>query len=347
MPRRPPGRARFIHLRIRAAPGSAFIFTQRRQKASAVLCRLAKLETGVAGLLRDPNGFHLIVAAPEGVRMMADWPVSKSPSQLASLGGWAYGLVNRDGVRELWRSDGTVAERVFRFTESVRPFALTSGEGALWALSGSKSETAVLKSADGRAWSTVAQVSGGKAYDLLASEGALVVTGAGADGQGIVWGRFSDAVSAAGAVPVAALHELLAPNRHTKSTGRTPRHGWMLSSRKKNLTQISAGRSVLWCLNILWRVRRRIFLPNAFRARAPPARLTRSRDVEIADRGSIGAFWLLWGLGLAKNGTVPPNIISAPWTVRENGAAKYFEPQLMHCGRRRKSARQTARRSTR
>jgi hypothetical protein len=139
---------------------------------------------------------------------MADWPVGKSPAQLASLGGWAYGLVNRDGVRELWRSDGTVAEQVFQFTESVRPFALTSGDGALWALSGSKGETAVLKSADGRAWSTVAQASGGKAYDLLASEGTLVVTGADADGQGIVWGRFSGSVSAAGAAPVDALHEL-------------------------------------------------------------------------------------------------------------------------------------------
>ena len=298
-------------------------------KGVSRIVSLAKLETGVAGLLRDPNGFHLIVAAPEGVRMMADWPVSKSPSQLASLGGWAYGLVNRDGVRELWRSDGTVAERVFRFTESVRPFALTSGEGALWALSGSKSETAVLKSADGRAWSTVAQVPGGKAYDLLASEGALVVTGAGADGQGIVWGRFSDAVSAAGAVPVAALHELF---------GAQPSHQIDWQDAAARLDALLAEEESY--ANIGWSIRALVFEytmagppENFFAERLQSPRATGAlnpfRDVEIADRGSIGAFWLLWGLGFAKNGTVPPNIISAPWTVRENGAAKYFEPQLM------------------
>jgi len=298
-------------------------------KGVSRIVSLAKLENGVAGLLRDPNGFHLIVAAPEGVRIMADWPVGKSPAQLASLGGWAYGLVNRDGVRELWRSDGTVAEQVFQFTESVRPFALTSGDGALWALSGSKGETAVLKSADGRAWSTVAQASGGKAYDLLASEGALVVTGADADGQGIVWGRFSGSVSAAGAAPVDTLHELF---------GAQPSHQIDWQDAATRLDALLAEEESY--ANIGWSIRALVFEytmagppENFFAERLHGPRATGTlnpfRDVEIADRGSIGAFWLLWGLGLAKNGKVPPNFISASWTVRENGAAKYFEPQLM------------------
>jgi len=42
----------------------------------------------------------------------------------------------------------------------------------------------------------------------------------------------------------------------------------------------------------------------------------------------MARFWLLWGMGLAGRGRVPPEQISTPWTAPENGAAKYFEPQV-------------------
>ncbi|MDA0229067.1 MAG: hypothetical protein O3B21_02650 [Proteobacteria bacterium] len=300
----------------------------RGPKGVSRIVSLTKLENGVAGLLRDPDGFHLIVAAPDGVRMMADWPISKSPTQLTSLGGWAHGLVHHDGVRELWRSDGVVAEQVFRFGETVRPFALTSGDGALWALSGGKSEGAVLKSVDGRAWSTVARFSGGKAYDLLAADGALVVTGAGTDGQGILWG-WSDNTSSAGDAPFLALPELTGaqPPRQIDWKDAAARLDALLTDEESYA-------------RIGWPIRTQVLEyalagppENFFADRLESPRATGAvhpfRDVEIPDRGSIGAFWLLWGLGLANNGTVPPNYIADPWTVRENGAEKYFEPQLM------------------
>ncbi len=297
-------------------------------KGISRIVSLAKLRDGVAGLLRDPDGFHLIVAAPGGVRIMADWPVSKSPTRLATLNGWTYGVVDLAGVRELWRSDGVGAEMVHRFAESVRPFALTSGDDALWALSGGKSESTVLMSVDGRAWSTVARLSGGKVYDLLATEQALVVTGAGADGRGIVWGRFKD-VPPSGAAPAAGLPELIRaqPSRRIDWTDAAARLDALL-------VETNSYEFIGWSIRAL--------VYDYFMARPPPnffadrltspratGALSPFRDVEIPDRGSIGAFWLLWGLGLAKNGSVPPNFIADPWTVRENSAAKYFEPQLM------------------
>ena len=73
--------------------------------------------------------------------------------------------------------------------------------------------------------------------------------------------------------------------------------------------------------------------PNFFVDRLDSPRATGAlnpfRDVDIPDRGSIGAFWLLWGLGLTKNGSVPPNLIADPWNAPKNSAAKYFEPQPM------------------
>ena len=71
------------------------------------------------------------------------------------------------------------------------------------------------------------------------------------------------------------------------------------------------------------------FFADRLTSPRPSGALNPFRDVEILDLGSIGAFWLLWGLGLAKNGTVPADYIAAPWTVAENSAGKYFEPQLM------------------
>ena len=177
----------------------------KSDKGISRIVSLAIRHDQLFGLLRDREGFRLIVSAPGGVQPIAEWPVSRLPTQLATLGGWTYGLVDLDGVRELWRSNGAGAERVHRFDESVRPFALTSDDGALWLLSGGKNESAVLKSPHGRAWSTVARLSGGKAYDLLAAEKALVVAGAGADGRGILWGRFENALPAGAAANVPRL----------------------------------------------------------------------------------------------------------------------------------------------
>ena len=296
-------------------------------KGISRITSLAALPDGVAGLLRDPDGFHLIVAAPGGVRVMADWPASRSPTHLAALNGWVYGVVNRDGVRELWRSDGASAERVHRFDDTARPFALTSGDGALWALNGGKNEAVVLQSLDGRDWSEAARVSGGKAYDLLAAADALVVTGAGADGQGIVWGRFSDArpVAAAAADPP----EFVSPQ---PSTGLD----WQDAAARLDalLAEQESYEDIGWPMRALVyeyamaRPPANFFAERLNSPRASGA-LNPFRDVKIPDRGSIGAFWLLWGLGLASNGAVPPNFISDPWTVPEYGAAKYFEPQLM------------------
>ena len=289
---------------------------------------LEPLGARVIGVLREPSGYRLLSAGPDGAHRIEGWPPSDHNLGVAALKDWAYALVNRaDGV-ELWRTDGLRAEKVHRFASSRRPFALTSGDGALWALNQGGADGTVLKSRDGREWTSTASFAGGDAYDLLAIGRTLVVTGAGADGRGILWGRMGSSVeqdrrsraelpdlSPAGTVAQvdwpdagARLDAALLDDRSYERVGRSMR-------------------------DLVYRLAVADPPPDFFTRRlaSPRAsgRLNPFRDVVVSDRGSIGAFWLLWGFGLTRTGPVPPGLIDAPWRTPDNSAAKYFEPQLM------------------
>ncbi len=299
----------------------------RSETGFSRIVTLLPTNRGVVGLIRDRGVDGVIVVDADGTsRRLTDWPTNGTQEPLSHFQGKLHALVQGDDGLELWRENDGAARRVHRFRSGQRLFSLRSYQDALWALSNRPSGGTVWRSADGRNWRPVARFAGGQGRNLLVGKDLLIVTGGGLHGHGIVWGRFLSVDTKDPALPLPDLTNPLSDNAPDWSD-----EAEILAAHLRDPSAYDrVGRSLRDHIFPLARSRPPIdFFPRLLNCPRPDGRLNPFRDVIVPDKGSIGAFWLLWGMGMAQTGRVPPDMIRTPWSVPANSAEKYFEPQPM------------------
>jgi hypothetical protein len=252
---------------------------------------------------------------------MPGWPEGNAVIALAPFDGWLYALgVTRAG-RGVWRTDGTVVERVAGLDDgNLRDLA--AGAGALWAVSGSDGGGALWRSTDGLAWSAEQRFERAAPVDVATYAGHVYVGTIGPDGRGALWGPRPPA-AAAPALDGHALPTL--PARLSPDQAKAA-----LSEVERLLAEPEFDRrSIVEALR-----------PFALRggpedgaalaallAGALPTGDVRLFGGNVRRPAARVAHWyLLWAMAHTGGGRAPPGALAKPWTQPPNRPEKYMHP---------------------
>ncbi len=280
----------------------------------------------LVGHLRGPEGRKLIRFDGATVSDLPGWPQNLAMSAVVRHGNYLYGLVQDEAGASVWRSDGESSQAVTEVIPGWRPFDLASDGKSLWAISDSSNGGRLWRSDNATDWSLAGNLAGGEPYDVIASMGTVYVGGAGADGQGILWGLIREP-STPDSHDITELPDLR-PRPTTAVTDWTS-HGKTLDQALSATESYTAsGRPIReLAFNAATSSPPTEFFNRRLEIPRPQGRINPFRDVVVEPLGDIGASTLLWAMAISGQGRVPPALIGAPWTKAENGAAKYFDPQ--------------------
>lgn len=265
---------------------------------------------------------RVLVFDGDTVTELAGWPKDTPLRGWARLGDWVYGLVEAEDGTAVWRSDGTAVEQVASARSGWRPRALAAGVDALWAVSAEGAGGALWGSADGRSWERFRAIRDGRPRAVAVTDGWVFVGGAGADGQGALWGeslgpieagasaspgRFSDVPVRAGEAELRVLADRLAqalgePERY-QDYGEALRDLVFDFARQK-----PAPESWAPLMDPSW----------------PEVSQSHFSDGSAIGAETLGRWILLWGMAEAGQGAVPLDWLSEPWATPANPAEKYY-----------------------
>ena len=192
---------------------------------------------------------------------------------------------------------------------------VADGRG-LWAVGGGPLGGAVWHSMDGVEWDAVWRVDGGEPLELARHADSVYVAGTSADG-GLLWGPPAPTASQTAITPVwpddsasdldmdaiPALDRLLTdPGAYA---GRTALRNaiFALSS--------APGSGDLFAERLM--------------GEAPPRPVGLIGGQVRISSTTLRRWLLLWGMTLAGEGRVPPELIAEPWTAPQNISEKYFD----------------------
>lgn len=289
--------------------------------------RITVLETlgdKVFALLNGPNEGGILVTDGEDVWTLDGWPNERRVLSMTVFGDQLYGLVRAEDGVELWRSDGQTSERVLAARDDWRPRALAAEPQAIWAITATIGGGAVWRSPDGRDWTQVYDLTGGRPDELLIHEGQVYVAGAGSDGQGIVWGPKPD-------WPVEAVPDDKTPSYYLYALGKELKS---LDEETAKLISVqgdpaSYARHAKGLRDLVFRLASSRTPEGFFTARLegpwPAGELSLIGGAVTAPPSKLGRWVLLWGMALAGKGPVPVEYLREPWTAPANRSEKYFE----------------------
>lgn len=281
----------------------------------------------LVGHLRGPEGRRMIRFDGTTLSELPGWPKDLAMSQVVRHGEEVYGLVQQDGGAAVWRGDGERSQPITETRPGWRPFDIASDGKRLWAISDSAGGGQLWRSENGADWTLAANLRGGEPFDVIASERMIFVGGAGEDGKGILWGlKLGDAIE--DDRPLTPLPDLAPQSSKTGVVDWTERVRALDQALSAPETYAAFGRPIR---DLAYRAAISSppvgFFDQRLATPRPSGRMNPFRDVVVEPAGDIGASILLWAMGIAGQGRVPPTMIAAPWTKPENGAAKYFDPQ--------------------
>ncbi len=243
------------------------------------------------------------------------WPVDRAIRGLASYDGAAYAIVRERDGPAIWRTDGYVSSRVAGPDQNWRLRDITADGRGLWAVGGGPDGGAVWHSADGSDWKIVSRLDGGEPMELTIHAGDVYVAGMGAD-SGLLWGPPAPASTDVTAPPV--WPSLPAPALEPDAVVSLDR---LLKD-----PDAYTGRALL--RDSIFALSGTIGAGDVFAerllAQAPdrPVGLIGGR-VRISST-TLRRWLLLWGMTLAGEGRVPPELIAEPWAAAQNSSEKYF-----------------------
>ncbi len=280
----------------------------------------------LVGHLRGPEGRKMVRFDGTRVSDLPDWPRDLPMSEVVRHGNEVYGIIRREDGAAVWRSNGARSEAITENRPGWRPFDRASDGSRLWAISDSASGGQLWRSENGTDWTLAGNLPGGEPFDVIASADRVYIGGAGADGQGILWG-FQHGTATSGDREITPLPKLdpkpkkritdwLARAQVLDEALRDPQNYAVFGRPIRDLAYDAAASSPP-----------KDFFNRLLETPRPEGRMNPFRDVVVEPAGDIGASITLWAMGVSGQGRVPPDMIAAPWTKAENGAAKYFDPQ--------------------
>ena len=272
------------------------------------------IDSGRSALLRFDG------AAPTAV---PGWPADRPIRGLSACRGWVYALVDAGGETEVWRGDGKRGERLGTARTGWRGRAIVAGRDGLLVVGTDRNGAGLWMSPDGVRWRVVARLSGGTPWGLAATSGATYVTGAGADGQGILWGARRAYIAPCVATPARPRAVAAPVERSVGDLG--DRLDRALADPGSYEHHAGAIRDLVHAVALVGPSDG--FFERRFSFPMPEETLSMiGGKVQVPAR-DLGRWVLLWGMALAGRGQVPIGLIAAPWTAPVNSSEKYFDPQ--------------------
>jgi hypothetical protein len=263
--------------------------------------------------------YPLLVVDGTEVSAVPNWPETAETLDLAATKGSVYGLISSAGDLAFWRSDGQRSERLTGAGSMPPLRAFTADADGFWGVSNAAGGGALWHSEDGRRWTRVQNLAGGRPNDVVVYQRRVYVAGTGSDGRGILWGpppspsaapppssppswpprptRGAFDESAAEAILKAAISE---PARYG-SRLRDLVYGWALAEARPE------------------------FFEDALQSPFPDKQVARFRGRVKLPAANYGRHILLWGMGVAGWGKVPIALLERPWTGISNRPQKWFD----------------------
>lgn len=271
-----------------------------------------------ARLTRAAHG--LLVVEGDRVAPAPGWPMGRPVRAIAVGDMGVVGLVDEGTGFALWRTDGKDSSRVGGLPAgNPRDLAVTRGRPHV--LMAERTGGAILERHGNGRWSRRHVLQGGRPDELAVIDGRLFAAGAGDDGRGIVWGRpggiAGDGQNAAGNLPD------FVPDRSRTNWAAA---GEALDRLLADPASYGRGRPIL---------RDRIlalaragpppgFFAERLIAERPEERLSLIGGNVTIDAAGYARWLLLFGMTVAGEGRVPPDLLRLPFTERRNPAEKYF-----------------------
>ena len=279
---------------------------------------LAAVGDRVFGVLVTRRGQRLLILEGETVSEVPDWPRNRPILGLAPFRGRLYGLVQEaDGVAPLL-SDGAASRRLAAPRADWPVIDLAADGDGLWALSVDQDGGRLWFSREGARWAAAGRLAGGRPHELAVYGGRVYVSGAGADGRGILWGPPPPS-------PAEPRAEIATP------LWRSPHHA------DDRIDPAPIDRVLLDPASYRDRTLLRDLLHRAARGRLPPDFFAERLAWPLPDArqsliggnvevpaATLGRWLLLWGLAVAGEGRVPTRLLAEPWAEPANRSEKYF-----------------------
>ncbi len=285
------------------------------------ITEIAALDDRVLGLLRDPGGRRVVAFDGAILTDLPEVPPVEAFGGFAVFRGEARALVTDRTGQRLWRSEGRRAEPLAIPTGNALEGLSASPEG-LWAVSGTESGGLLWFNGEGRDWSAVRRLEGGRPREVLIHEGEPYVAGEGDDGHGILWGP----------APTPSGSWVIYPPPANRWPPSSPtREDWTAlgADLDRALADPATYRGRGGLRDLVYRAvlagPPEGFLAARLSAGFPDASLSLIGGAATASAEQLGRWILLWGMALSKTGRVPPALIAEPWRSPPNGAEKYFD----------------------
>lgn len=300
---------------------------------------LAALDRAVFGNLVDrsttPVRHRLLRYADGEVSEVSGWPADQDIAALAVAGPWLYGAVWESDGTTIWRSNGVSSEVVAPLRKDWWLRDLAAGPRGFWGITRTETDGRLWFSDDGRDWREVALLKGGRPFDLALYGGRPFIGGTGSNGEGVLWAPQVPVklVTAEKRIPeIEPATAAPSPRKVSGTTIPAPIQDWRAAG--KEIDALLADPASYG--GGAGRLRDRIFA--LARSRPPPGWFADRLATAMPDQtlewfggaltlpsAKIGLWSLLWGMAVAGQDGVPPEMITAPWTAKSNRAEKYFE----------------------
>ena len=280
------------------------------------IVELAVVGDLVLGYLIQGNQRRLLRFDGLDVADVPGWPRDRSVLGMAVYDGAAFAIVREAGGITVWRTDGNSSHRVAGSRSDWRLRDIVADRRGLWAVGGGPLGGAVWHSTDGVEWDAAWRVDGGEPLELARHADSVYVVGTGVDGS-LLWGPPSPAASQTAITPVwphdsasdldidsvAALDRLLRDPAAYAARGALRSAIFALSG--------APGAGEVFAERLM--------------GEAPPRPVGLIGGQVRISSTTLRRWLLLWGMTLAGEGRVPPELIAEPWTAPQNSSEKYFD----------------------
>lgn len=265
----------------------------------------------------------LLVLDGSAVTQVPGWPETARTLDLIATKNGVHGLVRgENGEVAFWRTDGRRSERLDEAGTMPPLEAVAAAEDGFWGVGDAPASIGtggvLWHSKDGRRWRRVQDLEGGRPVDVMVYHGNVYVSGAGADGRGIVWGPPSPSLATPpGAMPV-----------------------WPSWPPSEMVDWKAAGAAMNNAISKpdTYRTRLRDLAYRWARAAPPPGFIEAALDSPFPDSRvamfggglrpkstNLGRHILLWSMGVSGRGQVPRSLLERPWTRASNRPQKWFD----------------------
>jgi hypothetical protein len=294
--------------------------------------RLAEIGTEndqLYAVARESTGPTLMQYTQGAMVDVKGWPKGEDVYSLVPHRGALYAVVARQDSH-VWRVSHGKPARLTQGESGWWVRSMTSDGDRLWAIQAVRGGGAVWSSEDGNIWHKEHDFQGGRGWSVLRHDGKTFVAGEGADGRAIIWGE-------------------TAPARATKTERRTARlparklygdlepvKDWPVAVARLQSSFVSDADLKQHGTGIAAKVyeaalsRPPVYFFNALiNAPKPNKKVSVYGGQFSVPAAEIINWRLIWGVGLARDHSIAPSSLVAPWTRQSNGPEKWFDPLLM------------------